>query len=158
MIKQLLFGIWVCIVVLGSTYAGVMLTSEPQGPKSEASSKGELKGLQTRKTRAVAVPIVRFGRVQGYVLAEFAYSGKEKVLKKLSVPPDVPIIDHAIRYIYSDEKINFDNMKKTDLGDLTTSIRTHVNTLYGSELVKTVMVDSLRFLPASQVRSNKAKQ
>ena len=150
MIKYLILGIWVCIVVLGSTYAGVFLVSQPKAPKT--AKKDKLKGLTTRKTRAVAVPIVRSGRVQGYVLAEFVYSGQEKALGKLSVPPDVPIIDQAIRYIYSDENINFDNMKRTDLAELTKSIRTHTNKVYGHELVKTVMVDSLRFLPASHVR------
>ena len=150
MIKYLLFGIWVCIVVLGSTYAGVFLVSQPKAAKT--AKKDKLKGLATRKTRAVAVPIVRSGRIQGYVLAEFIYSGKEKALSKLSVSPDVPIIDQAIRYIYSDEKIDFDNMKRTDLVELTKSIRTYANSVYGYELIKTVMVDSLRFLPASDVR------
>ena len=149
MIKLLLFGFWVCAVAIGSVYAGTLLVAKPEASKSDKKKKTD---LEYSKTSTIAVPILRDGAIQGYTIAQFAYAVDKKALKKLPVPPDVPIVDQAFRSIYGDDSIDFTNMRKVDLDALTRRIREGVNAWYGNDVVQAVMIENLRFLSKDETR------
>ena len=142
-----------CAVAIGSVYAGTLLVATPETSKSEKKKKPS--DLEYSKTSTIAVPILREGSIQGYTIAQFAYAVDKKALKKLPVPPDVPIVDQAFRTIYGDDSIDFTNMRKVNLDALTTRIQEGVNAWYGKDVVHAVMIENLRFLTKDETRGGK---
>lgn len=149
MIRLIATGIWICLVTALSTYAATLWHSSAS-PEAEAGKL--LTGLETLQTSMISVPVVANGAVQGYVLAQFTFTMKSDALKKLSVKPDVFIIDAAFRSIYSGEAAALRGAKKQDLQALTAAIKTRVNERFGEAFVEDVLIEKLTFVPKEEVR------
>ncbi|HET7410951.1 MAG TPA: hypothetical protein VFJ13_12205, partial [Paracoccaceae bacterium] len=116
--KLLLGGIWVCAVTIASVY----IASLSAGGASATSEEAPLQGIDYVKTRQINVPRISDGRIQGYVVARFVFTIDAETKRNLPVPPEVFIVDEAFRAIYGDETIDFANLEKTDLAELTRRI------------------------------------
>ena len=105
-----------------------------------------MQGLQYQTTRAISVPMIKDGSVQGYVVAQFVYTIDAATLKRLSVPPEVFLLDEAFRTIYSDTSLDFQHLEKYDINKLTRNLIQQVNTKLKGDLIKDVLVDEFNYI------------
>lgn len=163
MIKLMLAGLWVCLVTLGSTYAVVIWRAAASAPQEAAAAPATGGAHETAaaphggsgdaiKTRMISVPIVADNAIQGYVMAQFAFTVDGKVMKQLPVKPDVFLVDEAFKAIFAGHGIDFRQFKKQDLPGLTKEIADNVNKRLGVHLIGDVLVQELNYIPKDQVR------
>ena len=143
MIKLVLAGLWVCILTAGTSY-GVAYWKE-NGTLLPAKDE-YLDGLQYQKTRALSVPMVENGSVQGYVVAQFVYTVDGRTLHQLTVPPDPFVVDEAFRRIYADDRLDFHKLARYDLSILTTGIKQRVNERMQADIVQDVLIEDFNYV------------
>ena len=151
MLKLLFTGIWVCGVTLAAIYAGAAWRA---GMPVTAGSE-YLEGLEQKKTRPISVPVVAEGAVQGYITAQLVYTIDAKVAKKLSIGPDVFILDEAFRTIYGDEKLDFRRLEKFDLTKLTKAVTERVNVRFGNDIIKDVLVQEFNYVSLADAQAQR---
>jgi hypothetical protein len=165
MIKLMLAGLWVCLVTLGSTYAVVAWHAAPTPPTpvavaqpaahAEPETATVFSGMETLRTKMISVPVVADNAVQGYVMAQFAFTVDSKIMKRLVIKPDVFLVDEAFKAIFGSGTIDFRQFKKQDLPALTKQIAGNVNKRLGVRLIDDVLVQELNYLPKDQVRGGR---
>jgi len=148
MIKILATGIWVSVVTLGTVF-GVLEWQKRNLPSGSEVSEKKLEEL---RTKAINVPIIGGGIIQGYMVAQFVLTVDAATLKSLAVSPEVYVLDEAFKTIYAGEQVNFENMKKQDLPLLSKRIGENVNKRLGVDMVQDVLIDQLSYIPKSDVR------
>ncbi|MGQ7792550.1 hypothetical protein ACUN0C_09095 [Faunimonas sp. B44] len=149
MIRFLLTGAWVCAVTVASSYFALQWKLG-SGPEAGGSP---LAGVSLEKTRAISVPMIADGRIQGYVVAQFAVTVDSEKGGRLPVPTQAFVIDEAFRAIYSDPTFDFRNLARYDLAALTRSIAAKVNARLADEVVREILVEEFNFVPKSEVPS-----
>lgn len=149
MARILVTGFWICAITLLSCYAAVYWDTGMQKKKGE----DYLEGLEYQKVRAINVPIIAEGAVQGYVVATLVFTADAKTLRTLTVSPHTFIIDEAFRQVYSDEKLDFRRLSKYDVNGLLVSVRRSVNQRMGADIVKDVLIENFNFVSKGDVRS-----
>jgi hypothetical protein len=150
MIKLILSALWICIITLASSYVAASWKTQTA---MVATGEEGLTGLNYTKTEPINVPIIVDGAINGYVVAQFVYTADAATLKQLSVPPDAFILDEAFRTIFSDERIDFENLERFDLASLTKNLATAVNTRFGSDILQDVLVEQFTFITKDEVRA-----
>ena len=152
MIKQVVFGLWVCSVTLGGAYGAMTWQQKQQAAAIAAANHPPV--LEQVQTKVINVPIITDGTVQGYVLAQFAFVVEANKVKELSTKPDLILVDEAFKLIYSGEAVDFRHLRRADIDALSKIIRTNVNKRLGQDLVHEVLVQQLNYLPRDQLRGN----
>ena len=150
MIKTLLVGIWLCAVTLGAAYGVMMMQMDKEAPAEESKPVA----LEQRQTKMLNVPIINNGAVDGYVLAQFAFTVEAEKAKELSTKPELILVDEAFKLIYSGEVVDFRHLRRSDIGELSKIILENVNKRLGQNLVHEVLVQELNYLPKEQLRSS----
>lgn len=148
MIKTLATGIWVCAVTLAAVF-GVLEWQKRAVPGEGAE---HAKKLEELRTKAINVPIIGGGMIQGYMVAQFVLTIDANVLKEMPVNPEVYVLDEAFKTIYAGEQVNFQNMKKQDLPLLAKKLGENVNKRLGVNMVQDVLIDQLSYIPKKDVR------
>jgi hypothetical protein len=150
MIKLIATGLWICLVTALSSYAATMWQTQTP-PEAEVDRL--FGGLQSTQTDPVSVPIIADGAVAGYVLAQFTFTMKSDVLRRMSVKPEEFLMDAAFRAIYGGDATALRGAKKQDLQALTASIKAKANERFGNELVEDVLIGKFNFVPKNEVRN-----
>ena len=153
MLKILITGAWACLVALGASYG--MVSWQSGGgvtPVAEASERAPLEGLENHKLEPITVPMIRDGRVAGYVLAKLAFTADAKALRGMSIDPVPFVTDEAFREIYSNGQIDFSRLEKYDLERLTEAIRTNVNQRLGAGLVHDILVLEINYVDKATLK------
>jgi hypothetical protein len=148
MIKLLATGMWASLVTLATTFG---ILQWQKGKAEHAAAQGDVK-LQEFRTKAINVPIIGSGVIQGYMVAQFVFTVDAGTLAKVSVSPEVYLLDEAFKTIYAGEQVNFQNMKKQDLPVLAKKIGEGVNKRLGVAMVQDVLIDQLSYIPKKDVR------
>jgi hypothetical protein len=148
LLKLLLSGLWLCLATAAASYAAV---SWKTGAKA-AEEPAYIDGLDYEKTRAINVPMIAEGKIQGYVVAQFVFTVDAKTKSKLTVPPEVFVLDEAFRTIYADEKLDFRQLEKYDLPALMTAIRERVNARLEADVIKDVLVEEFNYLAKDEAQ------
>lgn len=148
MIKPLLLAVWVSIVSLSANF-GVAYWKAQRAPG--ATEKAQ-QALEQRKTRIINVPILTAGSVQGYVVAQFAYTGEAAALKAATVSPEGVILDEAFRMIYAEEKIDFRKLQRADLDKIIATLKARVVERVPPELVKEVLIQEFNYVSKDEIR------
>lgn len=149
MIKLVTVGLWICAVTLASGFAAV---SWKTGALPEPGDVSLLDGLTTVKTRLISVPVIAEGEVQGYVVTQLSFAVDSSLLNRLSIKPDLILVDEAIKTIYTGGDIDFRRMKRQDLPALTKRLAENANARFGGKLVREVFVEELNYVSKDQVR------
>ena len=152
--RLLLGGIWVCAVTIASVY----IASVSAGGASAASEEAALRGIDYVKTRQINVPRISEGRIQGYVVARFVFTVDAEAAHRLTVPPEVFVVDEAFRIIYGDEAIDFADLQKTDLTSLTDSITARVNERLQPDFVKETLVEQFDYVSYDSIENRQVGQ
>jgi hypothetical protein len=153
MIKLFLLGLWVCAVTLGATYAMMQVSRSATEASTAPAYFG---GLDYVKTQLTGVPIIRSGKVQGYVMAQFVYTAEQKTLVKMSIRPELLLTDAAFKRIYADDALDYRQLGKQDLQKLVAELKDDVNRYYGKPIVKDILLETLDYLPIEVVRGGLA--
>ena len=141
--KVFLIGLWLTAVALGATYGAALMSASA----SSTETKAEGPPLQREKTRAVNVPIIVEGTVQGFVGMQFVYTIDAAVLKSLAVPPEAYLLDEAFGTVYSDKTIDFRHLERLDLPAFTKGLVDRTNARLGAPMIKDVLIESLSYIP-----------
>jgi hypothetical protein len=149
MAKLVLVGIWACLMTLASSYAATYwkgLHGKAANAELAAAS------LEYKKTKEFTVPKVADGAIQGYVIVQLSYAVDPAVQKNVAAPPEAFLLDEAFRYIYNDDGIDFNNMKKYNLLKLTKTMTDNVNARLNCALVKDVLISEFNYMSKSDVK------
>ena len=150
MIKPILLGLWLCVVTLGSAYGVIAWQKQQRAAAVAAAIQPSV--LEQVQTKVINVPIISDGAVQGYVLAQFAFTIEANKLKELSTKPDLILVDEAFKLIYAGEAVDFRHLRRADVDALSKMLLTNVNKRLGQDLVHDVLVQQLNYLPRDQLR------
>lgn len=150
MSKAFLVGLWVCIVTLLSSYGAVLWVT---GARAEREEDAYLEGIEYQKVQPITVPMINNGTVEGYVIVKFVFTADARTLRNLSVGPNVFLIDEAFREIYTNRRIDFENLKSYDLDDMTKSIKENVNKRLNAEIVQDILVEELNYVDRDDISS-----
>jgi hypothetical protein len=149
MVKLVLIGVWACLMTLASTYAATMWKANQQ---KSAALVQPAQSVEYKKTREFTVPKISDGAIQGYVIAQLSYSVDASAPKELAAPLETLLLDEAFRYIYADDAIDFNNMKKYDLQKLTKTLAQNVNMRLNSSVVKDIMIQEFNYMTRSDMK------
>jgi len=149
MTRILVTGFWICAITLLSCYAAVYWGTGMKDAKGEEY----LEGLEYQKVRAINVPVIAEGAVQGYVVANLVFTADAKTLRTLAVPPHTFLIDETFRQIYSDDDLDFRKLSRYDVNSLLANIKRSVNARMGAEIVKDILIENFNFVAKNDVRS-----
>ena len=132
-------------MTLAACYAAVSWQAG-QRRRAEAEPERLYGGLETVRTRMISVPVIRSGAIQGYVMAQFSFTADAATLKRLSLKADVVVLDEAFKAIYSEDVLDFRNMKKQDLGGLVKRIVEGSNQRFGTRIVEDAFIQELSYV------------
>lgn len=148
-LRLLMLGVWVCAVTLVSGHFALTWRAATP-PTSETPL---LEGIDYEETEILHVPILVDGQVQGYVAAQFVFTADARALRQMTVKPHPYVRDEALRTIYSNTKVDFTKLERIDIDGLLKTIRTNVNTRFGGEFIKDLMVKEFNYVRKEQLRS-----
>lgn len=149
MIKFIVAALWLCAVTVGAIFFSFSQAGQKTaGAETAAPFFG---GLDYVKANLISVPLIRNARVNGYVLAQLVYTAEPKEMRKLSIPIQNLLIDHAYSFIYADPALD---MTKFDLEGFKTGLRDSINKRVGSQLIHEVLIEQIDYLPKTDVRNN----
>jgi flagellar basal body-associated protein FliL len=154
-IKTLLIGLWVCTVALGSSYFFVKMQSSSS---AHAPSKEEAAAIEFIKTDMVSVPVIKDGKVQGYLVTQLSFAINKVETAKLAFEPTPYLVDIAYRTIYENSVVDFSRLQPQDLSSLVKKIADSANAKLGGEVVKDVLMNEINYVPRDEVRTNWVKK
>lgn len=151
MLKALMLGLWICGVTLASTWAGAHYLA---GHGGEASGHDEHAGggLTIVKPRQISVPVISDGAIQGYVMVKLSYTVHKAEMSKLSVDPQVFVVDETFKTIYEGDTVDFKRIAKQDIGALAKRIKDNVNKRFGAAFVEDVLFEEINYVAMEKVR------
>lgn len=147
----LLTGAWVGAVTIASVYAGSVVSGT-----SLFSREPALKGIVYVKTRPINVPRISEGRIEGYVAAQFVFTMDAEARRNLSVPMEVFVVDEAFRAIYDDGRIDFSDLRKTNLAEMTAGLTERVNARLQADFLKETLVEQFDYIPYDAIGAGAA--
>ncbi len=148
MMKLLLAGLWASAVSLAAAF-GMLQWQRSGAPVTSVEAETTIEEF---RTKAINVPIIGDGTIQGYMVAQFVFTVDAAALRKIPVNPEVYVLDEAFKTIYAGEQVNFQNMKKQDLPLLARKLGENVNRRLGMKIVQDVLIDQLSYIPKKDMR------
>lgn len=149
MIRAIGLAVWVSLVALGaSTGAGHFLHKATTGKAANPQAPA----IETRRTRSIQAPVLSGGAVQGYVVAQFAYTAETEALKALTIQPDAILLDEALRSLYARGENDLSDISRIKVEELTSHLRERVNARLGAPVLKEVLAHELTFISRDQVK------
>jgi hypothetical protein len=154
-IKMLLLGLWVCLIALGSSYFSANFV----GQKSIAKA-GNLEAGPTEfiKSDMISVPVIRSGRVQGYVVAQFTFVVDTAEIAKLKYEPNPFLFDAAFRCLYENQTTDFSSLQQQDLTELVKQVLERANKKLAAPVTKDVLLTEINYVLRDEVRTNWVKK
>ena len=148
-VRLLIAGVLACIVTVGASFG---LSYWKHSHAAHGAKQEYAEGLVSEKTRIINVPMIAEGSVQGYIVAQFAFTADSTMLRQQPVPPETYVVDEAFRNIFSDEKLDFRNLSRYDLAQLTRTVREHVNKRLQADVLQDVLVQDFNYVSKDQIR------
>ncbi len=145
--KLVIRCLWICVVTLASAYTMVVIKTH----HAEASVPSKIDRVGYEKTHPINVPIISAGKVQGYVIAQFAYTTSGDDGKKASVPIEAFLLDEAFKALYADEKLDFKHLEKYDVASLTKGLIQKVNVRLNGDVVKDVLIEEFNYISKEDI-------
>jgi hypothetical protein len=149
MVKLIFVGVWACLITLASSYAA---SAWKASQEKAATAALAIPNVEYKKTKEFTVPKVADGAIQGYVIAELSYSLDPAAPKELAGPLETILLDEAFRYIYADDSIDFNNMKKYDLQKMTKTLAQNVNVRLNGSVVKDVTIQEFNYMTRADMK------
>jgi flagellar basal body-associated protein FliL len=155
-IRTLLVGFWVCAIALGATYLATQLSASDVGQAESAIPENV--AVEYIKTDALSVPVIRDGKVQGYVVAQVSFAVGSDKSKSETVDPAPYLVDAAFRAFYEAAPLDFMRLKPQDIPAIAEKTKTYANERLGGGTVKDVLISGLNYVARGEVRTNWVKK
>jgi flagellar basal body-associated protein FliL len=149
LVKLVIVGLWACLMTLASSYAATYWKAV-HGKAANAEQAAQ--NVEYKKTKEFTVPKIADGGIQGYIIVQLSYSLDSAVQRNVTAPPEAFLLDEAFRYIYDDDSIDFNNLKKYDLPKMTKALMENVNARLNCALVKDVLISEFNYMSRSDVK------
>ncbi|HEV3043855.1 MAG TPA: hypothetical protein VGY52_08295 [Roseiarcus sp.] len=149
MIKLVLIGAWACLATLASSYATAYFRSYTKTGAEQAVAQ-----VESKKTKEIDVPKIRDGALKGYVVTQFVYSINVGAQKKHPISPEALVVDEAFRYLFNDDSIDFDNLKKYDLQKFTNTVIKNVNARLKADVVADLAIQEFTFMTSTDAKQH----
>lgn len=117
--------------------------------KAPAADVAVKNTLQIRKAGGLNVPVLRSGSLQGYIVAQLAYTVDPGVADLPAAAIDGLLLDEAFRTLYTDEKLNVGKLEQYDLNGLTRQLQARVRSRVNSDAFKDVLIQEFSFVPSN---------
>ena len=153
--KVILLGIWVCSIALGSSYVSANFMGQKSPEKSASGGTGPTAFI---KSAMISVPVIRSGKVQGYVVAQFTFVVDTAEVSKLSYEPNPFLFDAAFRCLYENQTTDFSALKQQDLTELAKQVMERANQKLGNPVTKDVLLTEINYVSRDEVRTNWVKE
>lgn len=150
MMRMILAGFWLCLVTLASGYGAVEYFTRQAGAGTDDANY--FHGITYETTRAITVPIIADGAVDGYIVAQFVYTAQSRKLQALGVPPESFITDEAFHHIFTMEGVDFRDLRRFDTRAMLSLITQRVNTRLDAPVIREMLIEEFNFVDASQLR------
>jgi hypothetical protein len=154
-IKVLLLGIWVCVLALGSSYVSAHLMGGKAEEKVEGATESATEFI---KSDMISVPVIRTGKVQGYVVAQFTFVVDAAEIAKLHFEPNPFLFDAAFRCLYENQTTDFSSLQQQDLTELVKQVMERANKKLGMPIAKDVLLTEINYVSRDEVRTNWVKK
>jgi flagellar basal body-associated protein FliL len=154
-IKVVLMGIWVCSVALGTSYFSA---KSFQAENLSGEDRKSDQPVEYIKSDMISAPVIRTGKVQGYIVAQFTFAVDSTELAKLHFEPSPFLFDAAFRSLYEDQTTDFTKLKQQNLSNLVNDIILRAKTKIGGSVVKDVLLTQINYVARDEVRTNWVKK
>ena len=94
------------------------------------------------------------GRLSGDVVAKIVFTAQARALRDFPIDPQPFVMDAAFRRIYTDGRIEFDQMSKYNLDEITSAIKANVNSRLGFDLIQDVLVEEINYVPKDGLKQS----
>lgn len=152
MVRMLLLGLIVVLSTLGGSYAAMKLPNS-SAPSAESGAAEELSVV---KLDPVSVPVVRGGKIQGYVLGRIAFAAGAKEMKNKDILT-LYVSEAIFSAVYEEEALDFTALKPVGVEALVQRSVEKANTRMGRPAIAQIFVESLNFLAHEAVRCQQVK-
>jgi hypothetical protein len=149
---MLLLGLVVVIATLGGSYAAMQFPRGTPSKTEDATEKAEVVKLDP-----VSVPVVREGKIQGYVIGRFAFSAPASAVRKDKDVLSLYVNEAIFRSVYEEEGLDFTALKIVEVDKLIGRMVTKANARLGQSTIVQIFVESMNFLAHDAVRCQPAK-
>ncbi len=145
-----MFGLWSCIVAVGTAYMGVLWSQSLQRDgKAEAANPVKMTHVPLRQ---ISVPIAADGQLKGYVVARLGYISRADDLKKIQLKPEVFLFDAVFSGILQKKLLDMGAIDQNALAAFSRHVKETVNAQLGAEIIQQVVAEELGFVPIDQAR------
>lgn len=152
MVRMLLLGLVVVIATLGGSYAAMQFPRGTPGTTEDAAEKSEVV-----KIDPISVPVVREGKIQGYVIGRFAFSAPASAVRKDKDTLILYVSEAIFRSVYEEEGLDFTSLKIIEVDKLIARMVEKANARIGQSMIVQIFVESMNFLAHDAVRCQPAK-
>jgi hypothetical protein len=154
-IKVIVFGVWICVVALSSSYFSANFMNSISPTKAENKNSGPIEFV---KSDMISVPVIKGGKVQGYVIAQFTFAVDTAEVAKLSFEPNPFLFDAAFRCLYENQTTDFSKLQQQDLTELVKQVIERANKKLGADVTKDVLLNDINYVARDEVRTNWVKK
>ena len=148
--RSILLGVLTIAATIGGHYAAGLMSS----PKSSESAPQEQ--IEIIKLEPISAPVVRDGKVVGYVIARMSIAAAEAEAKAHK-PLLVAYANEAVfRGIYEEAAFDFSAMRAADVSELCRRIVELANKRFGKPTVREVVVESINFMSQAELQARRA--
>jgi hypothetical protein len=155
MIKIIVLGIWVSFIALGSSYFSANFMGQKSSEKNTSLAAAPAEFI---KSDMISVPVIRSGKVQGYVVAQFTFVVDTSEVSKLSYEPNPFLFDAAFRCLYENQTTDFSSLQQQDLTELAKQVMERANKKLGIPVTKDVLLTEINYVSRDEVRTNWVKK
>lgn len=154
MVRMLLLGLVVVLSTLGGSYAAMKLPSAMSSGEKDPANEP----VTIVKLDPVSVPVVRDGKIQGYVLGRISFSTPSSEASKNKDALLLYVNEAIFRSIYEEETLDFTSLKPIGVEALVGRVVQKANARIGRTAIVQVFVENLNFLAYEAVRCQQVKE
>lgn len=140
------------IMVIASTLGGGFVARYLAAPAAPGEIAAVEETIEHARLDPVSVPIVRNGKISGYVVANVAFSAVAADLKDHKDELALFVNEAAFQALYEEQSFDFSALRRAQLGELATRIQNSANGRLGGRRVRAAVIESLNFLTPQEVR------
>lgn len=154
MVRMLLLGLVVVLSTLGGSYAAMKLPAAMSSGEKDSASEP----VTIVKLDPVSVPVVRDGKIQGYVLGRISFSTVAAEASKNKEALLLYVNEAIFTSIYEEETLDFTSLKPIGVEALVGRVVEKANARIGRNAIIQVFVENMNFLAHEAVRCQQVKE
>jgi hypothetical protein len=151
MIRTLLLALWSAGVALGAERGAYLVEAKREAARLAALKPPEAR-IETRKARALSVPISRGGQMRGYVVLNLAYVVDLAAATAFGRDVEPYLVDEAFSTLYADSNFDADKLEAYDVAAFKATVARRLGERLGAPVVKDVLIQEFNYVAASDLR------